>query len=152
MPFSQSTQPAHDVSPDVDEVDVLLGARIESDASIESSYALLASLDTNRSKAMANVKLRWVSRASPPPRTPAAPGDDEPHLGITRKIRAQAICKCVGDDACGGGKIHRKYFEVEDCRDAKLAAEKICNNDPEMKEKCIRPNCYYRHGDYRCPA
>ncbi|MDA0161271.1 hypothetical protein OM076_13420 [Solirubrobacter ginsenosidimutans] len=69
-----------------------------------------------------------------------------------RKIRAQAICKCVGDDKCGGGKIHKKYFHVEDCRDAKLEAEKICNNDPEMKEKCIRPQCYYRHGDYKCPA
>lgn len=69
-----------------------------------------------------------------------------------RKIRAQAICKCVGDDACGGGKIHKKYFHVEDCKDAKLEAEKICNNDPEMIEKCTRPKCYYRHGDYKCPA
>ena len=41
-----------------------------------------------------------------------------------RKVRAQAICKCVGDDACGGGKIHKKYFHVDDCKDAKLAAEK----------------------------
>jgi hypothetical protein len=69
-----------------------------------------------------------------------------------RKIRAQAICKCVGDDKCGGGKIHKKYFHVEDCREAKREAENICNNDPEMKEKCIRPKCYYRHGDYKCPA
>ena len=68
------------------------------------------------------------------------------------KIRAQAICKCVGDDACGGGKIHKKYFEVDDCRTAKRDAEKICNNDPEMISKCTRPKCYYRHGDYKCPA
>jgi Domain of unknown function (DUF4157) len=152
-PFSESTQPVHDVSPDIDIVDVFLGARVESDASIESSYALFATLDENRSSASASFNLDWKNRSSPAPRPDTGPGGGASGVpGAARKIRAQAICKCVGDDSCGGGKIHRKYFEVEDCRDAKLAAEKICNNDPEMKEKCIRPKCYYRHGDYKCPA
>ena len=77
---------------------------------------------------------------------------DASSVSPLKKERAQAICKCVGDNACGGGKIHKKYFTVDDCKDAKLGAEKICNNDPEMIEKCTRPKCYYRHGDYKCPA
>jgi hypothetical protein len=151
-PFTQSTQPAYDVSPDVDEVDVVVGARMEADASIESSHAIVAWLDENRSDAFASVMLTPIPRPSPPARPEPGSDTPEPEYGASRKIRAQAICKCVGDDACGGGKIHKKYFEVEDCRDAKLAAEKICNNDPEMIEKCTRPKCYYRHGDYKCPA
>jgi hypothetical protein len=83
-PFTQSTQPAYDVSPDVDEVDVVVGARMEADASIESSHAIMAWLDENRSDAFASVMLPRggqivdeyfdvdKSRSIPPARRPRA--------------------------------------------------------------------------------
>lgn len=83
-------------------------------------------------------------------------GDDEGG-GALRKQQALAICKCVGDDACGGGKIYRVCFDVDDtvCKDhGKLqkAADDKCNNTQRMKELCTRPKCYYRHTDAKCPV
>lgn len=77
--------------------------------------------------------------------------------GALRKQQALAICKCVGDDACGGGKIYRICFDVDDtvCKDhGKLqkAADDKCNNTQRMKDLCKRPKCYYRHTDAKCPV
>jgi hypothetical protein len=146
-PFSESDHLVHDIPSTVDEVDVLLGSRIEADADIETAFfglSPLISQNKNTSRAYGMFILNWESRPAP---GAAGPKD----VKISRMIRAQAICKCVGDKACGAG-IYKKYFYVEHCRDAKLEAEKLCNNDPEMIEKCTRPKCYYRHGDYKCPA
>jgi len=84
-------------------------------------------------------------------------GDGDEGGGALRKQQALAICKCVGDDACGGGKIYRICFDVDDkvCNDhGKLqkAADDKCNNTQRMKELCKRPKCYYRHTDAKCPV
>lgn len=76
---------------------------------------------------------------------------------ILRQQLALAICKCVGEQKCGGGRIYRRCFEVSDaiCKDrGKLqkAADDKCNNTPEMAERCRRPECYYRHTDAKCPV
>ncbi|MDO9074798.1 MAG: DUF4157 domain-containing protein [Rubrivivax sp.] len=93
----------------------------------------------------------------PPSLCDSNDGGDGDGGQLQRLQLAMAICKCVGDDACGGGKIYRRCFTVEDkvCKDkGKLqkAADDKCNNTPAMKELCKRPKCYYRHTDAKCPV
>jgi hypothetical protein len=79
--------------------------------------------------------------------------------GVQKKELALAICKCVGDAKCGGGKLYRKCFEVDSkiCSnghpDLQKAADKHCNHDPDLTEKCVRSGgCRFRHTDARCPV
>ncbi|HEV7590721.1 MAG TPA: DUF4157 domain-containing protein [Longimicrobium sp.] len=86
--------------------------------------------------------------------------DDEPGgAHVLRKQLALAICKCVGKDTCGGGKIYRKCFEVDSniCSnghpDLQKAADKHCNHDPDLTSRCVRSGgCRFRHTDARCPV
>ncbi len=98
------------------------------------------------------------SGGGPPGGTPGqTPGGDDDDLGILRNQTAMAICKCVGDAKCGGGVIYKKCFIVSDkvCKNKgqlQKEADSLCNNTPEMKKKCKRPKCYYRHTDAKCPV
>lgn len=93
------------------------------------------------------IAVPWVERRATalpttmPPPSPAA------------SVTATAICKCVGDAACGGGKIYRHDISVPTCQHGVVqrVADDYCNNDDAMKRNCLRPRCYYRHTDYECP-
>jgi hypothetical protein len=56
-----------------------------------------------------------------------------------RNVLAVAICKCVGDTACGAG-IYYKCFTV---------GAKTCKNRGEMQR--LADHCF-RHTDFRCPV
>ncbi|TFG45162.1 MAG: hypothetical protein E4H31_03090 [Dehalococcoidia bacterium] len=74
------------------------------------------------------------------------------HPQILKGVTASGRCKCVGDDKCGGGKIYEVCFNTQkDCKKAQKDLDDICNNNNEMKAKCTRPKCYYRHGKPTCP-
>jgi hypothetical protein len=68
VPFNKSTQPTHDVSGAVDEVDVVLGARAEAAADIETAFFGVSPwISQNENKAEANglFALGWTSRPAP---------------------------------------------------------------------------------------
>ncbi len=75
---------------------------------------------------------------------------DEP--GILKTVTASGRCKCVGEDKCGGGKMYEVcYTTQKDCKKSQKDLDDFCNNNSEMKAKCSRPKCYYRHSDPCCP-
>jgi hypothetical protein len=162
-PYSDSWQGLHDVPATVGEVDVLLGARIEADAEIrDDRFGLspLISRNWNKSFATAKYDLQWQSRAAPgagakkPANDSGAGGDSAGSAGIEalKQVTASGRCKCVGDDNCGGGKIYNVCFNTQkDCKKAQKDLDDYCNNNEEMKKKCKRPKCYYRHSDPTCP-
>ena len=80
---------------------------------------------------------------------------DEDGAGDLKKktVKATIICKCVGEEACGGGKRYLICYETQkDCKRAQKDGDNACNNNSEMKKKCIRPKCYYRHSKPDCPV
>jgi len=73
-------------------------------------------------------------------------------VDILRDTTASGICKCVGDDKCGGGKRYQVCVRTQkDCKKAQKDVDDFCNNNGEMKQKCVRPKCYYRHTEATCP-
>lgn len=83
-------------------------------------------------------------------------------LGVTtqifaKKVKAQAICKCIGDRQCGGSKIHKFEFKTQaDCKRAQKDADRLCNSkraelchDKKIDKRQYR--CRFRHTDNRCP-
>ncbi len=79
-------------------------------------------------------------------------GGTHPSVDILTDTTASGICKCVGDDACGGGKRYKICVRTQkDCKKAQKDVDNFCNNNSEMKAKCTRPKCYYRHSDPTCP-
>ncbi len=88
-----------------------------------------------------------------PPELCERPGE----LGILRNQRALAICKCVGDPKCGGGKLYRKCFYVNDtiCKkkgELQKVADDLCNHNPDLLNRCVRPDCRFKHTDAKCPV
>jgi hypothetical protein len=76
--------------------------------------------------------------------------DEEP--GALKDVTASGICKCVGEDSCGGNKRYQVCFRTQkDCKKAQKDLDNFCNNNEEMKKKCTRPKCYYRHSKPKCP-
>ena len=90
---------------------------------------------------------------------PPVPGIDDKNdgggggdPGILKDVTASGRCKCVGDDACGGGRIYEICVNTQkDCKKAQKDVDDFCNNNAEMKENCRRPKCYYRHSKPTCP-
>jgi len=79
-------------------------------------------------------------------------GGGGPTVDILKDTTASGICKCVGDDNCGGGKRYKVCVKTQkDCKKAQKDVDSFCNNDSRMKERCVRPKCYYRHTDPLCP-
>ena len=76
--FAEPLSTARDVSNMVDEVDVFIGSHIYAEADIESSYALVASLDENYARATAQFSLLGESRPSPTPTSPKSPSPAAP--------------------------------------------------------------------------
>jgi len=78
--------------------------------------------------------------------------DDPSQVGPLKDVKASGRCKCVGDDSCGGGKIYEFTFSTKKgCKEAQKDADDCCNNNETMKQRCVRPKCYYRHTDPTCP-
>ena len=69
-----------------------------------------------------------------------------------KEVTASGPCKCVGDAACGGGRMYEVCYKTQaDCKNAQKDLDNFCNNNEEMKERCTRPRCYYRHSQPKCP-
>lgn len=158
-PFSNSIQALHDVPASVGEVDVQLGVRIEADAEIRDDlWGIAPWISRNWNKALANglYTLGWASRAAPGAGGVASPKAEDGRTAdaeALKQVTASGRCKCVGDDSCGGGKIYNVcYHTQKDCKKAQKDLDDYCNNNEEMKKKCARPKCYYRHSDPTCPA
>lgn len=157
-PFSDSIQALHDVPASVGEVDVQLGVRIEADAEIRDDlWGIAPWISRNWNKAFANgmYTLGWASRAAPGAGAAAPKAGDggSADAEALKQVTASGRCKCVGDDNCGGGKIYNVcYHTQKDCKKAQKDLDDYCNNNEEMKKKCTRPKCYYRHSDPTCPA
>jgi hypothetical protein len=78
--------------------------------------------------------------------------DDPSSVGPLKDVKASGRCKCVGDAACGGGRIYEFTFSTKKgCKNAQKDADDCCNNNDVMKQRCVRPNCYYRHTGPTCP-
>jgi hypothetical protein len=151
----------HDVPSTVSEVDVLLGARIEADAEIETAFTGLApwiSRNFNTSNANGLFSLAWTSR--PEPGAGSRPGEspavEEP--GVAGATYACAICKCSGDRECGGERIHTIWMGRTECnRENKAKAQRLCNHDGTFLGICDlnqnRPDgkkCMVHHHDFAC--
>jgi hypothetical protein len=79
-----------------------------------------------------------------------ADGND---MSAQKDVNALGRCKCVGDSACGGGQIYEVCYSTQkNCKNAQKDLDDYCNNKDEMKKKCTRPKCYYRHSDPTYPA
>ncbi len=79
-------------------------------------------------------------------------GGKGPSVDILTDTTASGICKCVGDDACGGGRRYKVCVRTQkDCKNSQKDVDDFCNNNNEMKERCRRPKCYYRHTQATCP-
>lgn len=103
-----------------------------------------------RCKAIEEVIEELCEREILPPDVCEALDEEEPE--VLKEITASGRCKCVGDDSCGGGRIYEVCFRTQkDCKKVQKDLDKFCNNNSEMKEKCTRPKCYYRHSDPKCP-
>src|SRR5262249_10166508 len=77
--------------------------------------------------------------------------DEEAEALAKKQVTARGRCKCVGDDACGGGRIYVVCFKTQkDCKNVQKDLDNFCNNNEEMKRRCTRPKCYYRHSDPEC--
>ncbi len=155
--FAEPLATAHDVPTTVDEVDVFLGSHIYAEADIESSYALIASLDENYARAAAQFLLRWESRPAPESgKAGKEEGGGEAH--IAGATYACAICKCQGDKECGGGRIHTIWMGRTECnRKNKAEAQRLCNHDRTFLSICDldqnRPDgkkCSVHHHDFAC--
>ncbi len=108
--FAEPLTTARDVPNTVDEVDVFIGSHIYAEADIESSYALVASLDENYARAAAQFLLRWESRPSPTPRRGAGEEVEPPdEVGILAKRR------CWSGRNCEGKAYRQKFAHCHNC-------------------------------------
>ena len=159
-PFSDSEHVTHSVPGTVDEVDVMVGARIETDADIETAFfgiSPLISQNVNYSKSIANFWLDWESRPAPGSGSQRSP-PVETSPGIAGATYACAICKCSGDKECGGGRIHTIWMGKTECnRENKAKAQRLCNHDRTFLSICDlnqkRPDgkkCSVHHHDFAC--
>lgn len=109
-PFSGSTNLLHDEPSSVDEVDVLLGARIEADAEIETAFTGLApwiSRNFNTSSANGLFSLGWTSR--PEPGSGSGGGEEGDEHGILAKRR------CWSARNCEGKAYNQKFSHCHNC-------------------------------------
>ncbi|MCC7576584.1 MAG: DUF4157 domain-containing protein [Methanomethylovorans sp.] len=159
-PFSDSEHVTHSVPATMDEVDVMMGARIEADADIETAFfgiSPLISQNVNYSKSIANFWLDWESRPAPGSGSQRSPAT-EASPGIAGATYACAICKCSGDKECGGGRIHTIWMGKTECnRENKAKAQQLCNHDRTFLSICDlsqkRPDgkkCSVHHHDFAC--
>ncbi len=159
-PFSDSEHLTHSVPATVDEVDVMLGARIEADAEIETAFfgiSPLISQNENNSHATGNFWLDWESRPAPGSGTKKSVTTTV-SPGIAGATYACAICKCSGDKECGGGRIHTIWMGKTECnRENKAKAQQLCNHDRTFLGICDlnqkRPDgkkCSVHHHDFAC--
>jgi hypothetical protein len=159
-PFSESTPVIHDVPDTIDEVDVLLGGRIEADADIETAYIGLApwiSRNYNTSNALGLFGLAWESRPVPGSGSKRTE-DPTARPGIAGATYACAICKCSGDAECGGGRIYTIWMGKTECnRENKAKAQQLCNHNTTFVGICDRnqkrpdgKKCTVHHHDFAC--
>jgi hypothetical protein len=130
-PFSQSKQRLEAVPGGVSEVDVLLGARIEADADIESEFFGIApwlSRNYNISRAFGAFELIWRNRPAPAPVAPEPPDSREP-------AAAQYRCDAKCQENCNGEATrYLKGTSTQNCSEA----------TKDAKSKAAR-GCYPRH-------
>jgi hypothetical protein len=124
VPFSESEPVLHDVPSTVDEVDVLLGARVEADADIETAFfgiSPLISQDRNNASAAGHYHLRFDPRLNPKAAAPSVKG------GYLCTTRCQQQCP-------GGVEGYVEGTSDENCAQATKNAKSN-----------VRKGCYPRH-------
>jgi hypothetical protein len=131
-PFSESEQRPEAVAGHVSEVDVLLGARMEADAAIETEFFGVApwiSRNYNISSAFASFELLWRNRPAPAP-VPPPPGAGQPGAaGQPSAAGYQCDAKC--QENCNGEATRYLHGTStvncgEATRDAKSKAARGC--------------------------
>lgn len=139
-PFSKSVDPIHDVPATVDEVDVVLGARMQADADIETAIfgiSPIISQNVNVGNALAKFGLEWQSRPAPGARPEPAPNQEPEPLGRGR-WSCKASCNVEGTKShCTGrvtGSSSGHSSQNAACREAKRDATQKAPRD-----------CYARH-------
>lgn len=140
VPFSDSTVNLHTVPSTVAEVDVLLGARVEADADIETAFTGLSPLiSTNHNDAQVNgrFKLIWNSRPAP-----SGAADVQP---LARKWGCTHV-KC--DLVCGRNTSHI-YADSDYIYSTHGEA---CNAAKRAADKQVPRDCYKRHCDCDAPG
>jgi hypothetical protein len=130
--FSESELRPQTVAGSISEVDVLLGARIEADADIETEFFGVApwiSRNYNVSRAMGAYELRWGNR--PAPRAVTPPPGAEPGVGPAAAYRCDARCQ----ENCNGEAT--RYLDGTSSQNCGVATR-------DAKSKAAR-GCYPRH-------
>jgi len=110
-PFSDSGGKLHTVPSTIAEVDVLLGARVEADADIETAFTGLSPwISTNHNDAQVNGRfnLIWSSRPAPG----AASGSEPVETAADDRIKGD----CYSGRDCDGKILQKRVLHCHNCK------------------------------------